>query len=159
MICSHRLMGWEHGLIQLVTIKISARYRFNLLFTFNKNDYFHMFLPLHICRKKKRLIVLDVFFEEEKMDMECSKFLLVALSKEAAVEVQYKTNSRNFNKKTFLNLFFFSLSLSLELSNEDKSTKSHRLPGTMLKNFLDTKDATTNNWVNMDSLIKNQIKE
>ncbi|CAH1411966.1 unnamed protein product [Lactuca virosa] len=81
--------------------------------------------------------------------MEFAEFLSAAVSEEAEVQ---STVPKKLKKLKEENLSQFLVSLSEELSNENKSLKSRGLAGIVLKNSLE-------DWVNMKILIKNKIKQ
>ncbi|RVW76520.1 Importin subunit beta-1 [Vitis vinifera] len=94
------------------------------------------------------------------MAVEITQFLLYAQSADAKIRTEAESNLRQFQEQ---NLPAF-LSLSVELSNNEKPTESRRLAGIVLKNSLDAKDAArkehlVQQWVAMDISIKSQIKD
>ncbi|XP_047334647.1 importin subunit beta-1-like [Impatiens glandulifera] len=95
------------------------------------------------------------------MAMEITQFLLNAQSADANVRTEAEGKLRLFQEQ---NLPSFLLSLSCELSNNEKPIESRRLAGIVLKNSLDAKDATrkenlAKHWVSIDISIKAKIKE
>ncbi|THF99142.1 hypothetical protein TEA_022851 [Camellia sinensis var. sinensis] len=97
----------------------------------------------------------------EKMALEITQFLLSAQSADAKVRTEAEGNLRQFQEQ---NLPSFFLSLSVELSNNDKPIESHRLAGVLLKNSLDAKDASrkehlVQQWVTIDISVKSKIKD
>ncbi|GFY83801.1 ARM repeat superfamily protein [Actinidia rufa] len=95
------------------------------------------------------------------MALEITQFLLSAQSADAKVRTEAEGNLRQFQEQ---NLPSFFLSLSVELSNNDKPLESRRLAGIVLKNSLDAKDAArkehlVQQWVAIDISIKSKIKE
>ncbi|CAI9298692.1 unnamed protein product [Lactuca saligna] len=95
-----------------------------------------------------------------KMAVEITEFLLSAQSPDAKVRTEAEVRLRQFQEQ---NLPGFLLSLSLELSNDNKPLESRRLAGIVLKNSLDAKDATTKEhllqrWVSNDISFRSQIK-
>ncbi|CAL5430592.1 unnamed protein product [Camellia sinensis] len=97
----------------------------------------------------------------EKMVLEITQFLLSAQSADAKVRTEAEGNLRQFQEQ---NLPSFFLSLSVELSNNDKPIESRRLAGVLLKNSLDAKDASrkehlVQQWVTIDISVKSKIKD
>lgn len=95
------------------------------------------------------------------MAMEITQFLLSAQSPDANVRTRAEDSLRLFEEQ---NLPVFLLSLSFELSNNDKPVESRRLAGIVLKNSLDAKDAARKEsliqkWVAIDTSIKSQVKD
>ncbi|TYI33380.1 hypothetical protein ES332_A04G129000v1 [Gossypium tomentosum] len=95
------------------------------------------------------------------MAMEITQFLLAAQSADAKVRTEAEARLRQFQEQ---NMPVFLLSLSVELSNDDKPVESRRLAGIVLKNSLDAKDAIrkeqlVQQWMAIDISIKSQIKE
>ncbi|KAF8396965.1 hypothetical protein HHK36_018602 [Tetracentron sinense] len=95
-----------------------------------------------------------------KMAMEITQILLSAQSADAKIRTEAEGNLRQFQEH---NLPVFLLSLSVELSNNEKPTESRRLAGIVLKNSLDAKDAVrkeqlVQQWVAIDTILKSQIK-
>ncbi|XAR68780.1 hypothetical protein NMG60_11000145 [Bertholletia excelsa] len=95
------------------------------------------------------------------MALEITHFLLSAQSADAKVRTEAEGNLRQFQEQ---NLPSFFLSLSVELSNNEKPLESRRLAGIVLKNSLDAKDAgrkeqLVQQWVAIDLSIKSKIKE
>ncbi|XP_057947750.1 importin subunit beta-1 [Malania oleifera] len=95
------------------------------------------------------------------MAMEITQFLLSAQSADAKVRTQAEDNLRQFQEQ---NLPAFLLSLSVELSNDEKPAESRRLAGIVIKNSLDAKDAVrkeslVQQWVAIDISVKSQIKD
>ncbi|THG12550.1 hypothetical protein TEA_000029 [Camellia sinensis var. sinensis] len=108
-----------------------------------------------------KLLVILVFSVLEKMALEITQFLLSAQSADAKVRTEAEGNLRQFQEQ---NLPSFFLSLSVELSNNDKPIESHRLAGVLLKNSLDAKDASrkehlVQQWVTIDISVKSKIKD
>lgn len=94
------------------------------------------------------------------MAVEITQFLLYAQSADAKVRTEAESNLKQFQEQ---NLPAFLLSLSAELSNNEKPTESRRLAGIVLKNSLDAKDAArkehlVQQWVGIDISIKSQVK-
>ncbi|WOL16302.1 importin subunit beta-1-like [Canna indica] len=95
------------------------------------------------------------------MAMEITQVLLAAQSADGQIRAVAEANLKQFQEQ---NLPHFLLSLSVELSNEQKPPESRRLAGIILKNSLDAKDTIrkqelTQQWVSVDPSIKSQIKE
>ncbi|GFY82403.1 ARM repeat superfamily protein [Actinidia rufa] len=95
------------------------------------------------------------------MALEITQFLLSAQSADAKVRTEAEGNLRQFQEQ---NQPSFLLSLSVELSNNDKPLESRRLAGIVLKNSLDAKDAArkehlVQQWVAIDISIKSKVKE
>ncbi|XP_077213821.1 importin subunit beta-1-like [Tasmannia lanceolata] len=95
------------------------------------------------------------------MAMEITQILLSAQSPDGNVRTVAEENLRKFQEQ---NLPGFLLSLSVELSNDDKPPESRRLAGIILKNSLDAKDAIrkeqlVQHWVAIDPSLKSQIKD
>lgn len=95
------------------------------------------------------------------MALEITQFLLSAQSADAKVRTEAEGNLRQFQEQ---NLPSFFLSLSVELSNNDKPIESRRLAGILLKNSLDAKDASrkehlVQQWVTIDISVKSKIKD
>ncbi|KAI8557116.1 hypothetical protein RHMOL_Rhmol05G0310000 [Rhododendron molle] len=95
------------------------------------------------------------------MALEITQFLLSAQSADQKVRTEAEGNLRQFQEQ---NLPSFLLSLSVELSNNDKPLESRRLAGIVLKNSLDAKDAARKQqllqqWVAIDISVKLKIKE
>ncbi|KAK9289357.1 hypothetical protein L1049_007512 [Liquidambar formosana] len=95
------------------------------------------------------------------MAMEITQFLLSAQSADSKVRTEAEGNLRQFQEQ---NPPAFLLSLSAELSNNEKPTESRRLAGIVLKNSLDAKDAArkehlVQQWMAVDIAIKSQIKD
>ncbi|GMP93271.1 hypothetical protein CsSME_00043177 [Camellia sinensis var. sinensis] len=95
------------------------------------------------------------------MALEIPQFLLSAQSADAKVRTEAEGNLRQFQEQ---NLPSFFLSLSVELSNNDKPIESRRLAGVLLKNSLDAKDASrkehlVQQWVTIDISVKSKIKD
>ncbi|MFQ6668730.1 hypothetical protein Gotur_034277 [Gossypium turneri] len=95
------------------------------------------------------------------MAMEITQFLLAAQSADAKVRTEAEASLRQFQEQ---NMPVFLLSLSVELSNDDKPVESRRLAGIVLKNSLDAKDAIrkeqlVQQWMAIDISIKSQIKD
>lgn len=87
--------------------------------------------------------------------------MLSAQSPDANVRTIAEGNLKQFQEQ---NLPLFLLSLSSELSNDQKPPESRRLAGIILKNSLDAKDSIrktqlTQQWVNIDAPTKAQIKD
>jgi len=94
------------------------------------------------------------------MAMEVTQILLNAQSPDGNVRKIAEENLRQFQEQ---NLAGFLLSLSVELSNNDKPPESRRLAGLILKNSLDAKEAARKEeflkrWVALDLSVKSQIK-
>ncbi|KAJ4779228.1 Importin subunit beta-1 [Rhynchospora pubera] len=95
------------------------------------------------------------------MAMEITQALLAAQSPDTQTRTAAEASLKQFQEQ---NLPQFLLSLSVELSNEQKPPESRRLAGIILKNSLDAKDSArkeylTQQWVSVDPSIKFQIKE
>ncbi|XP_010920995.1 importin subunit beta-1 [Elaeis guineensis] len=95
------------------------------------------------------------------MAMEITQILLSAQSPDGQIRTVAEENLKQFQEQ---NLPQFLLSLSFELSNDQKPPESRRLAGIILKNSLDAKDSVrkeelTQRWVSVDPSIKVQIKE
>ncbi|XP_059644028.1 importin subunit beta-1-like [Cornus florida] len=95
------------------------------------------------------------------MAFEITQFLLSAQSADAKVRTEAEGSLRQFQEQ---NLTYFLLSLSFELSNNNKPIESRRLAGILLKNSLDAKDAAkkehlVQQWVAVDISVKSQIKD
>ncbi|XP_047316427.1 importin subunit beta-1-like [Impatiens glandulifera] len=95
------------------------------------------------------------------MAMEITQFLLHAQSADANIRTDAEGKLKLFQEQ---NLPSFLLSLSLELSSDEKPIESRRLAGIVLKNSLDAKDSTrkenlANHWVSIDISVKSKIKE
>ncbi|XP_068668563.1 importin subunit beta-1-like isoform X1 [Aristolochia californica] len=95
------------------------------------------------------------------MAMEIKQILLSAQSPDGNVRTVAEENLKKFQEQS---LPHFLISLSVELSSEEKPPESRRLAGIILKNSLDAKDALrkeqlTNSWVSIDLSHKAQIKE
>ncbi|XP_077216543.1 importin subunit beta-1-like [Tasmannia lanceolata] len=95
------------------------------------------------------------------MAMEITQILLSAQSPDGNIRTVAEENLRKFQEQ---NLPVFLLSLSVELSNNDKPPESRRLAGIILKNSLDAKDAIrkeqlVQHWVAIDPSLKSQIKD
>ncbi|THU68231.1 hypothetical protein C4D60_Mb08t01740 [Musa balbisiana] len=95
------------------------------------------------------------------MAMEITQVLLSAQSPDGHTRTLAEANLKQFQEQ---NLPLFLLSLSVELSSEQKPPESRRLAGIILKNSLDAKDAVrkeelTQRWVSVDPSIKSQIKD
>ncbi|KAJ6846504.1 importin subunit beta-1-like [Iris pallida] len=94
------------------------------------------------------------------MAMEITHILLSAQSPDGQVRTSAEETLKQFQEQ---NLPQFFLSLSMELSNDQKPPESRRLAGIILKNSLDAKDCSrkeelAQRWVSMDLSIKAQIK-
>lgn len=94
------------------------------------------------------------------MAMEITQILLSAQSPDARIRTEAEANLRQFQEQ---NLPGFLLSLSFELSNNEKPIESRRLAGIILKNSLDAKDGARKNllmqqWMGIETAIKSQIK-
>ncbi|KAI4331607.1 hypothetical protein MLD38_029782 [Melastoma candidum] len=94
------------------------------------------------------------------MAMEITQALLSAQSADTKVRTEAEASLRQFQEQ---NLPMFLLSLSFELSNDEKPIESRRLAGIVLKNSLDAKDAgrksaLVQQWMAIDVAIKSQIK-
>lgn len=93
--------------------------------------------------------------------MEITQFLLSAQSADANLRTEAENNLRLFQEQ---NLPVFLLSLSAELSNNEKPIESRRLAGIVLKNSLDAKDAARKEhliqqWMAIEVSVKSQIKD
>ncbi|KAG2619955.1 hypothetical protein PVAP13_3NG143712 [Panicum virgatum] len=93
--------------------------------------------------------------------MDITQILLAAQSPDANLRTVAETNLTQFQEQNLPN---FLLSLSVELSNDEKPPESRRLAGIILKNSLDAKDSSkkellTQQWVSVDPSIKSKIKE
>lgn len=94
------------------------------------------------------------------MALDITQYLLSAQSPDANVRTGAENTLGQFRDQ---NLPGFLLSLSVELSNDDKPTESRRLAGIVLKNSLDAKEAATKDqlvqqWIAIDNTFKFQIK-
>lgn len=95
------------------------------------------------------------------MSLQITQLLLSAQSPDGQIRSSAEENLKQFQDQ---NLPYFLLSLSVELSDDQKPPESRKLAGIILKNSLDAKDsirkdALTQQWVNLDASIKVQIKE
>ncbi|KAF6164899.1 hypothetical protein GIB67_017102 [Kingdonia uniflora] len=95
------------------------------------------------------------------MAMEITQVLLSAQSADANVRTVAESNLTQFQEQNLPN---YLLSLSHELSNEEKPPASRTLAGILLKNSLDAKDSVrreqlTQQWVEIDKALKSQVKE
>ncbi|KAL5974971.1 Importin subunit beta-1 [Asimina triloba] len=95
------------------------------------------------------------------MAMEITQILLSAQSPDGHVRSAAEESLRQFQEQ---NLSIFLLSLSVELSNDEKAPESRRLAGIILKNSLDAKDSTRKEllvqcWVAIEGALKSQIKD
>lgn len=95
------------------------------------------------------------------MAMEITQYLVSAQSPDGQVRTAAEQTLKQFQEQ---NLPLFLLSLSVELSNDQKPPESRRLAGIILKNSLDAKDSIkkeelAQRWVSIDPSIKGQIKE
>ncbi|ERM97413.1 hypothetical protein AMTRI_Chr08g166390 [Amborella trichopoda] len=95
------------------------------------------------------------------MAMEITQILLNAQSPDGNTRKVAEENLKQFQLQ---NPPAFLLSLSRELSNEEKPTDSRRLAGIILKNSLDAKEASkkeelVKSWVGLDHNLKSQIKD
>lgn len=95
------------------------------------------------------------------MAMEITQILLSAQSPDGQVRTVAEQTLKQFQEQ---NLPHFLLSLSVELSNDQKPPESRRLAGIILKNSLDAKDSIrkeelAQRWVSIEPSIKGQIKE
>ncbi|CAN6347234.1 unnamed protein product [Urochloa humidicola] len=93
--------------------------------------------------------------------MDITQILLAAQSPDANLRTIAESNLTQFQEQNLPN---FLLSLSVELSNDEKPPESRRLAGIILKNSLDAKDSAkkdvlTQQWVSVDPSIKSKIKE
>jgi importin subunit beta-1 len=93
--------------------------------------------------------------------MDITQVLIAAQSPDANLRTVAEGNLTQFQEQNFPN---FLLSLSIELSNDEKPPESRRLAGIILKNSLDAKDSAkkellTQQWVSVDPSIKLKIKE
>lgn len=92
--------------------------------------------------------------------MEVTQVLLNAQSPDGSVRRLAEDSLKQFQEQ---NLSFFLISLSTELSNNDKPVDSRRLAGLVLKNSLDAKEAPrkaelVQKWISLDPAVKLQIK-
>ncbi|KAG0453536.1 hypothetical protein HPP92_024840 [Vanilla planifolia] len=95
------------------------------------------------------------------MSLQITQLLLSAQSADAHSRTAAEENLKQFHDKSFTH---FLLSLSVELSDDQKPLESRKLAGIILKNTLDAKDVVRKRelhqqWVNLDASIKDQIKE
>lgn len=95
------------------------------------------------------------------MSLQITQLLLSAQSADGQIRSAAEKSLKQIQDQ---NLPHFLLSLSLELSDDQKPPESRRLAGIVLKNLLDAKDLIrkgelTQQWVNVDAFIKVQIKE
>ncbi|KAE8661030.1 Importin subunit beta-1 [Hibiscus syriacus] len=95
------------------------------------------------------------------MAMEITQFLLAAQSADAKIRTEAEASLRQFQEQ---NMPVFLLSLSVELSNNEKPVESRRLAGIVFKNSLDAKDAIrkeqlVQQWMAIDVSIKSQIND
>ncbi|CAN6467332.1 unnamed protein product [Victoria cruziana] len=95
------------------------------------------------------------------MALEITQALLNAQSPDANIRKIAEDNLKQFQEQ---NLPIFLLSLSVELSSDEKPVESRRLAGIILKNSLDAKEATRKEellqkWVALDPSLKLQIKD
>ncbi|XXG39802.1 hypothetical protein AAC387_Pa01g0668 [Persea americana] len=95
------------------------------------------------------------------MAMDITQILLSAQSADGSIRVAAEEQLKQFQEQ---NLPIFLLSLSVELSNDDKPPESRRLAGIVLKNSLDAKDTARKeqliqHWVAIDASLKSQIKD
>lgn len=93
--------------------------------------------------------------------MEVTQLLLSAQSPDGNTRLSAEETLKKFQEQDPSSFF---VSLSIELSNEEKPSESRRLAGIILKNSLDAKDIITKErlsqqWFSIDINIKNQIKE
>lgn len=93
--------------------------------------------------------------------LEITQILLSAQSPDGNVRLAAEDSLKQFQEQ---NLPLFLLSLSHELSNDEKPSGSRRLAGIILKNSLDARDSIRKeqliqNWVAVDPTVKSQIKE
>lgn len=93
--------------------------------------------------------------------MDITQVLLAAQSPDANLRTAAESNLTQFQGQNLPN---FLLSLSIELSNDEKPPESRRLAGIILKNSLDAKDSAkkellTQQWVSVDPSLKSKIKE
>ncbi|VAH06449.1 unnamed protein product [Triticum turgidum subsp. durum] len=93
--------------------------------------------------------------------MDITQILLAAQSPDGNLRSAAEGNIKQFQEQNLPN---FLLSLSVELSNDERPPESRRLAGIILKNSLDAKDSAkkellTQQWVSLDHSIKLQIKE
>ena len=93
--------------------------------------------------------------------MDITQVLLAAQSPDANLRTVAEDNLTQFQEQNLPN---FLLSLSIELSNDEKPPESRRLAGIILKNSLDAKDSAkkellTQQWVSVDPSVKLKIKE
>ncbi|XP_058075079.1 importin subunit beta-1-like [Magnolia sinica] len=95
------------------------------------------------------------------MAMEITQILLAAQSPDGNVRTAAEESLKQFQEQ---NLPIFLLSLSVELSNDEKAPESRRLAGIILKNSLDAKDSARKelliqHWVAIDGTLRSQIKD
>lgn len=95
------------------------------------------------------------------MATEITQFLLSAQNPDGKVRASAEETLKQFQDQ---NLPHFLLSLSVELSNDQKPPESRRLAGIILKNSLDAKDSVkkeelAQSWMGIDRSIRSQIKE
>ncbi|KAM3409877.1 hypothetical protein ACQJBY_002249 [Aegilops geniculata] len=93
--------------------------------------------------------------------MDITQILLAAQSPDGNLRSAAEGNIKQFQEQNLPN---FLLSLSVELSNDERPPESRRLAGIILKNSLDAKDSAKKElliqqWVSLDPSIKLQIKE
>uniref|UniRef100_A0A0E0PL66 Importin N-terminal domain-containing protein n=1 Tax=Oryza rufipogon TaxID=4529 RepID=A0A0E0PL66_ORYRU len=93
--------------------------------------------------------------------MNITQILLSAQSADGNLRVVAEGNLKQFQEQNLPN---FLLSLSVELSDNEKPPESRRLAGIILKNSLDAKDSAKKElliqqWVSLDPSIKQKIKE
>lgn len=95
------------------------------------------------------------------MAMEITQVLLSAQSPDGKIRSAAEEALKQLQEQ---NIPLFLLSLSAELSNDQKPPESRRLAGIVLKNSLDAKESAkkeelTQRWVHIDPSVKAQIKE
>ncbi|KAJ6822922.1 importin subunit beta-1-like [Iris pallida] len=93
--------------------------------------------------------------------MDVTQILLSAQSPDGQVRTAAEETLQQFQEQNFPH---FLLSLSVELSNDQKPPESRRLAGIILKNSLDAKDSgrkeeLAQRWVSVDPSIKAQIRD
>ncbi|KAK4796743.1 hypothetical protein SAY86_029069 [Trapa natans] len=94
------------------------------------------------------------------MAFEITQILLSAQSPDARIRTEAEATLKQFQEQ---NLPGFLVSLSFELSNNEKPIETRRLAGIILKNSLDAKDGARKNlliqqWMGIEIAIKSQIK-
>uniref|UniRef100_A0ACD5THZ8 Uncharacterized protein n=1 Tax=Avena sativa TaxID=4498 RepID=A0ACD5THZ8_AVESA len=93
--------------------------------------------------------------------MDITQILLAAQSPDGNLRAAAEGNIKQFQEQNLPN---FLLSLSVELSSDERPPESRRLAGIILKNSLDAKDSAKKElliqqWVSLDPSIKLKIKE